>query len=108
MSDRRLIEERLPLHEVNEEPAKEKSLRHGHSSRRHLWGRRGPPEMSRAVVYGTLPHDPGDDAGREPILNELSDATPFEDATDLGVLRPLRERLAKAYPDGPPKVLDCF
>ena len=42
MSDRRLIEEALPLARVNAEPAREKSLRHGHISTMHLWWARRP------------------------------------------------------------------
>ena len=68
MTDRRLIEEELPLKEVNAESAREKSLRHGNISTMHLWWARRPLAMSRAVVFGTLLPDPGDDAERKEIL----------------------------------------
>src|SRR5262245_1172304 len=37
VNDRRLIEEELPLQEVNAASSREKSLRHGHISTMHLW-----------------------------------------------------------------------
>lgn len=105
---RRLIEEELPLTVVNAESAREKSLRHGHISTMHLWWARRPLAMSRAVVYGTLLPDPGDDRERKAILDELADASSFEHSTKPIMLEPLRRRLAAAYPNGPPRVLDCF
>jgi len=108
VSDRRLIEEELPLERVNAESAREKSLRHGHISTMHLWWARRPLAMSRAVVFGTLLPDPGDESHRDQILSELAVAAPFEAAVDDAKLRPLRDRLAAAYPGSKPKVLDCF
>jgi putative DNA methylase len=104
----RLIEAELPLKEVNAESAREKSLRHGHISTMHLWWARRPLAMSRAVVFGTLLPDPGNAAERKAILDLLAEASRFEASTDSRRIGPLRELLAKAYPDGPPKVLDCF
>ena len=42
------------------------------------------------------------------ILDLLALASPFEASTNPARIDPLRELLAEAYPDGPPKVLDCF
>lgn len=108
MTDRRLIEEELPLKDVNSASAREKSLRHGNISTMHLWWARRPLAMSRAVVFGTLLPDPGDDAQRKEILKLISAASSFEASTDSRRINPLRHLIAKAYPDGPPKVLDCF
>ncbi len=108
MSDRRLIEEELPLEAVNKASAREKSLRHGHISTMHLWWARRPLAMSRAVVFGTLLPDPGQDARRQEILDLLAQASEFESSNDNSRINPLRKLLADAYPDGPPKVLDCF
>jgi len=108
MTGRRLIEEELPLREVNAESAREKSLRHGNISTMHLWWARRPLAMSRAVVFGTLLPDPGDDARRKEILKLISAASSFEASTDSRRINPLRRLLTEAYPDGPPKVLDCF
>jgi putative DNA methylase len=107
MSTRRLIEEELPLAIVNAASAREKSLRHGHISTMHLWWARRPLAMSRAVVFGTLLPDPGDGERRE-VLNALAEAMSFEASTQPTRMEPLRKLLAEAYPDAPPKVLDCF
>src|SRR4029450_1105358 len=104
---RRLIEEELPLAFVNKESAREKSLRHGHISTMHLWWARRPLAMSRAGVFGTLLPAPGEPLRRKEILDLLAAASPFEASVREDKIRPLRELLAEAYPDGPPKVLDC-
>ncbi|HCG01543.1 MAG TPA: DNA methylase [Chloroflexi bacterium] len=108
MTDRRLIEEELPLKAVNAESAREKSLRHGNISTMHLWWARRPLAMSRATVFGTLLPDPGNDQERKAILDLLAMASPFEAGTDASRINPLRQLVAAAYPDHPPKVLDCF
>jgi adenine-specific DNA methylase len=105
---RRLIEEELPLKQVNAESAREKALRRGHISTMHLWWARRPLAMSRAVVFGSLLPDPGDESERKKVLELLALASPFEAAINPARIDPLRERLERAYPDGPPKVLDCF
>ena len=105
---RRLIEEELPLKAINVESAREKSLRHGHISTMHLWWARRPLAMSRAVVFGTLLPDPGNDATRSEILDLLARASPFEESTRMARMEPLCRLLAAAYPNSPPKVLDCF
>jgi putative DNA methylase len=108
MSDRRLIEEKLPLKEVNAESAREKSLRHGHISTMHLWWARRPLAMSRAVIFGTLFPDPGDKAKRKEILDLIARAAPFEAKHSDSAIKQLRELLADTYKGDPPKVLDCF
>jgi putative DNA methylase len=108
VTGRRLIEEELPLKEVNAASAREKSLRHGNISTMHLWWARRPLAMSRAVVFGTLLPDPGDEAKRKEVLRILAAASPFEASTNSNRIEPLRKLLTQAYPDGPPRVLDCF
>lgn len=108
MSDRRLIEEGLPLAHVNEESAREKSLRHGHISTMHLWWARRPLTMSRAVVFGTLLPDPEDDEERSRILKLVAEAASFEASVKAERIGPLKELLSEAYEGRPPSVLDCF
>lgn len=108
MTDRRLIEEELPLSVVNAESARDKSLRHGHISTLHLWWARRPLAMSRAVVFGTLLPDPDDAGMRKALLAELARGASFEASNDSSRINPLRKRLSDAYPERPPKVLDCF
>ena len=107
-AERRLIEEALPLAAVNAASAREKSIRHGNISTMHLWWARRPLSMSRAVVFATLLPDPRDDAERVQVLAEIAEAAPFEASVKDALLNPLRKRLAAAYPERPPTVLDCF
>ena len=51
---KRLIEVALPLKEVSEQSAREKSIRHGHISTLHIWWARRPLAACRAVVFASL------------------------------------------------------
>ena len=57
---KRLIEVALPLKEVSEQSAREKSIRHGHISTLHIWWARRPLAACRAVVFASLIPDPED------------------------------------------------
>ena len=56
----RLAEVDFPIAEVSRHAAREKSIRHGHSSTLHLWWARRPPASSRAVLMALLMPDPCD------------------------------------------------
>jgi putative DNA methylase len=55
---KKLIEVSIPLKEINEACAKEKSIRHGHPSTLHLWWARRPLAAARAVLFCQLVDDP--------------------------------------------------
>ena len=55
---RKLIEVSIPLEEINEQAAREKSIRHGHPSTLHLWWARRPLAAARTVLFGQLVDDP--------------------------------------------------
>jgi hypothetical protein len=57
---KRLIEVALPLKEISEHSAREKSIRHGHISTLHIWWARRPLAACRAVVFASLIPDPDD------------------------------------------------
>ena len=57
---KRLIEVALPLKEVSEQSAREKSIRHGHISTLHIWWAPRPLAACRAVVFASLIPDPDD------------------------------------------------
>ncbi len=57
---KRLIEVALPLKEVSEQAAREKSIRHGHISTLHIWWARRPLAACRAAVFASLIPDPDD------------------------------------------------
>src|SRR6516164_1493459 len=59
---KRLIEVALPLKEVSEQSAREKSIRHGHISTLHIWWARRPLAACRAAVFASLIPDPDDSA----------------------------------------------
>ncbi len=50
---KRLIEVALPLKEMSEQSAREKSIRHGHISTLHIWWARRPLAACRAVVFAS-------------------------------------------------------
>ncbi|TAE60285.1 MAG: DUF1156 domain-containing protein [Nostocales cyanobacterium] len=55
---KKLIEVALPLEAINQESAREKSIRHGHPSTLHLWWARRPLAACRAVIFASLVDDP--------------------------------------------------
>ncbi|MGQ4810178.1 hypothetical protein NKDENANG_03627 [Candidatus Entotheonellaceae bacterium PAL068K] len=57
---KRLIEVALPIREISEQSAREKSIRHGHISTTHVWWARRPLAACRAVVFASLIPDPDD------------------------------------------------
>jgi len=67
---KRLIEVALPLKEVSEQSAREKSIRHGHISTLHIWWARRPLAACRAVVFASLIPDP-DDPECPPVFGQL-------------------------------------
>jgi len=58
---KKLIEVALPLKKINEQSAREKSIRHGHPSTLHLWWARRPLAACRAVLFAQLVDDPSSD-----------------------------------------------
>ena len=53
-TDKRLIEDYLPIQAISAEASREKSVRKGHISTLHLWWARRPLVACRAAVYGAL------------------------------------------------------
>lgn len=69
---RRLIEYHIPLAEISEASAREKSIRYGHPSTLHIWWARRPLASSRATAFAALIDDPGPDHPQErEALEEL-------------------------------------
>jgi adenine-specific DNA methylase len=75
---KRLIEVALPLKEVSEQSAREKSIRHGHISTLHIWWARRPLAACRAAVFASLIPDPDDpecpESFRELVMEVLGRA----------------------------------
>lgn len=53
-TDKRLIEDYLPIQAISAEASREKNIRKGHISTLHLWWARRPLVACRAAVYGAL------------------------------------------------------
>ncbi|WP_027892739.1 DUF1156 domain-containing protein [Calidithermus chliarophilus] len=101
---RRLIEHRLPLKEISEASAREKSIRHGHISTLHIWWARRPLAASRAAVFGTLVPDTDEN------YELVKQIVPWEAVKDgnNGAILEARRRVLEANGGKPPKVLDPF
>ena len=67
---KRLIEVALPLKEISEHSAREKSIRHGHISTLHIWPARRPLAACRAALIATLLPDP-DMQGRNMSVTDI-------------------------------------
>jgi len=77
---KRLIEVALPLKEVSEQSAREKSIRHGHISTLHIWWARRPLAACRAAVFASLIPDPDDPECPESfrkLVNDVLDRNEF-------------------------------
>lgn len=121
----KLIEVALPLAAINAEAAREKSIRHGHPSTLHLWWARRPLAAARAVIWSSLVDDPSAEGYRDPDGNLLATAeaqeaerqrlfgilerlVKWENSNNAEVLAEARAEIDRAFPDGPPPILDPF
>lgn len=121
----KLIEVALPLAAINAEAAREKSIRHGHPSTLHLWWARRPLAAARAVIWASLVDDPSAEGYRDPDGNLLATVEAqeaerqrlfrilkrlvrWENSNDAEVLAEARAEIDRAFPAGPPPILDPF
>src|SRR5262249_29164928 len=106
---RLLIEEGLPFDAINEASHREKSGNSpDHPRRMHLWWERRPLAMSRAIVLGSLVTDPGNEVARREVFRSIEACSLFKETSVSSRIEPLRELIRRAFPDEPPRVLDCF
>ena len=121
----KLIEVALPLAAINAEAAREKSIRHGHPSTLHLWWSRKPLAAARAVIWASLVDDPSAEGYRDPdgnllpsgeeqeierrrLFGILERLVKWENSNNPGVLEDARAEIDRAFPEGPPPILDPF
>ena len=105
-SDRRLIEDYLPLDVLNAIASKEKLHPRRHVELVHYWPARRPITASRAAVYAALVPAPKSDAERVEagsLVARLAAYTP-----DRKVLGEARERVRASHGGRAPRVLDLF
>src|SRR5436190_18409511 len=84
---KRLIEVALPLKEVSEQSAREKSIRHGHISTLHIWWARRPLAACRAAVFASLipdPDDPECPVSFRSLVNDLLNHSEFKPKNEDG------------------------
>lgn len=116
---KKLIEVALPLGKINEESAREKSIRHGHPSTLHLWWARRPLAAARAVLFAQLVDDPSAHPDRFPteedqhlerkrLFDIIERLVPWEATTDERILEEARAEIRKSCDGDLPKVLDPF
>lgn len=105
-TDRRLIEDFIPIREISAEASREKSIRKGHISTLHLWWARRPLVAARAAVYAALVPAPKTPEERKQYEREMIALCKWKVGDD--VLRQARERILAANGGVPPKVLDMF
>lgn len=116
---KKLIEVALPLEDINEAAAREKSIRHGHPSTLHLWWARRPLAAARAVIWASLvdapsshpekfPTEEAQNKERERLFDILRRLVKWENTNDEKVLAEAREEIRKSMGDDLPEFLDPF
>ncbi len=99
MSPKKLIETSIPLKEINEASAREKSIRHKHPSTLHLWWSRKPLATTRAVLWASLVDDPQDDSERQRLHSILANLVQWENTNNSQLLAQARAELPQNLPD---------
>lgn len=109
---KKLIEVALPLDDINEAAAREKSIRHGHPSTLHLWWARRPLAAARAVIFAQMVNDPGFEKGngfqrglnkkeaekkREELFQIIRDLVKWENTNNEEVLNRAREAIWESW-----------
>src|SRR5438094_9190375 len=116
---KKLIEVALPLAKINEEAAREKSIRHGHPSTLHLWWARRPLAACRAVLFAQLVDDPSShpeqfpteeaqERERQRLFGIMEELVKWENSTNEQVLERARAEIRRSCGGNPPSVLDPF
>lgn len=132
---RKLIEVSIPLEAVNEQSAREKSIRHGHPSTLHLWWARRPLAAARAVLFAQLVDDPSSFEGdyrtqaRENGLSEeeleawvaakvdeersrlhglMVAMSDWDNLNDTRLWKDVRQEIQRSTGGNPPPIVDPF
>ena len=118
---KKLIEVSLPLEAINNESAREKSIRHGHPSTLHLWWARRPLATARAVLWASLVDDPSShpelfptekeqEEERKRLHNLLAELVKWENSGNETLLSQARAEIAKyvAPPRQPRKIANLL
>lgn len=107
-SDRRLIEETLPVYDISKEAVREKAIRHGHISTLHIWWARRPLIACRAAVFASLIRNPDNPAERRSLIEFLTRFCKWEESNDSRMIEQARRLILEHNNGKVPKVLDSF
>lgn len=130
---RKLIEVALPLDAINQQSAREKSIRKGHPSTLHLWWSRKPTATARAVLFSQLVDDPSEryeefleaaraageadpesaaeravEAERRRLFTLITRMVNWDNIGDEHLMREVKEEIRRSTGEEPPAVLDPF
>lgn len=116
---RKLIEVGIPLKIINEESAREKSIRHGHPSTLHLWWARRPLAAARAVLFAQLVDDPSSHpekfptdedviAERQRLHHLMEQLVVWENSNNDDLLAQAHHEILESTDGNPPPILDPF
>ena len=105
-SDRRLIEDYLPLDALNAIASKEKKHPRRYVELVHYWPARRPITACRAAIYATLAPAPGDARERDEAVAFITKLASY--APDSQTLSEAAARVKKLHDGRAPKVLDLF
>ncbi|GAC57382.1 hypothetical protein GOHSU_18_01370 [Gordonia hirsuta DSM 44140 = NBRC 16056] len=116
---RKLIETSIPLQKINQESAREKSIRHGHPSTLHLWWARRPLAAARAVLFAQLVDDPASrpdlfpteaeqTAERKRLFELMERLVVWENSNDEALLAEAHRKILESTDGNPPPILDPF
>ena len=116
---RKLIEVGIPLKTINEESAREKSIRHGHPSTLHLWWARRPLAAARAVLFAQLVDDPSSHPEKFPTDEDVAierkrlhhlmeQLVVWENSNNEELLAQAHQEILDSTGGNPPPILDPF
>ena len=130
---RKLIEVAIPLAAINEQSAREKSIRRGHPATIHLWWARRPLATARAVLFSQLVDDPAErsdefraDANergevdveawvarrilqeRERLFGLITRMVNWDNLNDEALFDDVRAEILRSTNGNPPAILDPF
>ncbi len=116
---KKLIEVAMPLEKINEQSAREKSIRHGHPSTLHLWWARRPLAACRAVLFAQLVDDPSSHpeqfpteqaqkGERERLFGIIERLVDWDNVDDEALMAEARAEILKSTGPNQPPILDPF
>lgn len=107
---KKLIEVALPLDDINEATAREKTIRHGHPSSLHMWWARRPLAAARAIIFAQMVNDPGYERSlgrgvnkkqaqheRERLFNIIRRLVLWENTNNEEVLQEANDEIRKSW-----------